>query len=204
MLRDIPARPPFAAPTKPMARRTVALGMMLVLLVAAAIRLPGLPMKDISFIDEGSQLQEGRFLASVAAAALGRLGIPWQPGGDPEFASVEGLQFPTRWGELRGEPLLSARLLHSAFLGLAMLLLGERPLAGQMVSALSGIATVALAFSIGRRLYGPAVGLAAAAALAVSGWHAIYSTQAWPRRTPSSYLPSRSAPSWLMIASVSC
>lgn len=59
-----------------------------------------------------------------------------------------------------------------------MLVLSERPLAGQMVAALLGIATVALTFSIGKRLYGPAVGLVAAAALAVSGWHAVYSTQA--------------------------
>lgn len=154
------------------------MGLLAILLVATAIRLPPLPTKGISFIDEASHLLEGRFIASVATAALGLLGVSWPLATDPEFASIPGQEFPTRWGPLRGEPPLTGRPLHTALLGFAMLVLSERPLAGQMVAAMLGIATVALTFSIGKRLYGPPVGLVAAAALAVSGWHAVYSTQA--------------------------
>ncbi len=159
-------------------RLAVWLGMLAILLVAAAIRLPPLPTKDISFADEGSHLQEGRLLASLGAAALNGVGLAWPVGGDPAFAPVPRLEWPTRWGPLRGEPLLSVRPGHSALVGLAMLLAGERPLAGQLASALLGVATVAMVFAIGRRLYGPPAGLLAAGALALSGWHALYSTQA--------------------------
>ncbi len=152
--------------------------MLVILLVAAAIRLPPLATKGVSFVDEGFQLQEGRFLASVAIAALDTVGLPWPAGPDPQFAGTEGLETPTRWGPLRGHPPLSGRPLHTALMGLAMLLAGERPPAGQLVSALLGIATIAMVFSIARRLYGSPAALVAAAALAVSGWHAIYSTQA--------------------------
>ncbi len=160
------------------ARLASCLGILAILLVAAAIRLPPLPTKGVSFVDEGFQLQEGRFLASVAVAAMGTVGIAWPVGLDPDFATIDGLATPTRWGSLRGSPVLTGRPLHTTLLGLAMLLAGERPVAGQMVAALLGLATVAMVFAIARRLYGSASALVAAAALAVSGWHAIYSTQA--------------------------
>lgn len=154
------------------------LGMVAILLVAAAIRLLPLPSKGVSFVDEGYQLQEGRFVASVAMAAMSTVGIQWPVTHDSDFAAIDGFETPTRWGSLRGSPPLTGRPLHTALLGLAMLVAGERPVSGQMVSALLGLATVAMVFVIARRLYGPAAALVTAAALAVSGWHAIYSTQA--------------------------
>ncbi len=142
------------------------------------MRLPPLPAKDISFIDEGSLLQESRFIASAASSVIGRAGLQWPAGSDPLFLHVPDAEWPTRWGSVRGESPVTLRPVHTILVALAMLVAGERPVAGQMVSAFLGIASVAMAFAIGRRLFGLPAALLAAAALAVSGWHAIYSTQA--------------------------
>lgn len=151
---------------------------MVIPLVAGAIRLPPLSYKDISFFDEGFQLQEARFVASLARSLLDRAGLPLGWRADPPFERVEDLGWPTRWGTIRGEPPLTQRPVHQILQGLAMVVGGERPFAAQFVSAGLGLATVAVVFLIVRRSSGVEAGLVAAAALAVSGWHALYSTQA--------------------------
>jgi hypothetical protein len=66
---------------------------------------------------------------------------------------------------------------HAILIALGMLVLGKIALAGQLVSALSGIGTVLTTFAIGRNGWGPRVGLAAAVLLAISGQHLVYSRE---------------------------
>lgn len=153
------------------------LALVAILLVAGAIRLLPLSYKDISFIDEGAQLQEARFFASLASGLLERAGVPLEWSADPPFDRVEGLGWPTRWGMLRGDPPLTQHPVHQILQGVAMLLAGERPFAAQLVSAVLGTATVGLVFRVVRLYSSVEAALLAAAALAVSGWHALYSTQ---------------------------
>ncbi|MBZ0252944.1 MAG: glycosyltransferase family 39 protein, partial [Candidatus Methylomirabilis sp.] len=71
-------------------------------------------------------------------------------------------------------PIYVARPLHVGMIAAAMLALGPVPYAGALVSAILGTLTIPLVFAIGRRFYGPLAGLAAAAALAFSGYHLLY------------------------------
>src|SRR5215475_7488755 len=58
--------------------------------------------------------------------------------------------------------------LHSLLLALSFKLFGQGMWQARLVSVLCGLATVMLTYNLGRRLYGPAIGLLAAAFLCVA------------------------------------
>src|SRR5205823_6889743 len=76
-----------------------------------------------------------------------------------------------------GHPPDIAKPGHAILLAIAFLLLGKGAFAGGLVSALAGIGTVVATWAIGMRGWGPRVALPAAALLAVSGEHLVYSRE---------------------------
>jgi 4-amino-4-deoxy-L-arabinose transferase-like glycosyltransferase len=141
-----------------------------ILVVAAVIRLWGLGAQPILYFDSGVYLGEGAFLASAAqhaAAAVFSSG----PGN-----LLEHVAQSTATGVDGHSPDI-AKPGHAILLAIAFLLLGKNALAGALVSALAGIGTVAVTYAIGVRGWNARVGLAAAAMLAISGQHLVYSRE---------------------------
>ncbi|MBI2911777.1 MAG: glycosyltransferase family 39 protein [Chloroflexi bacterium] len=147
-----------------------------ILVVALAVRFPALPQKGIVHWDEAMMLQQARFVASGARLLLARAGVALPEG--QFLRPATGFESETRWGKLRGFQNFYNKPGHTLLLAVGLLAAGEYPWAGQAVSAALGIATVALVFTMARRAWGPGAALVAAAGLAVSGWHAVYSAQA--------------------------
>ncbi len=150
--------------------------MLVVLVVAFAVRFPALPQKGIVHWDEAMLLNQARVVASGARLVLARAGLVLPEGQFPRPA--EGFETETRWGKLRGFQNNYQKPGQTLLLALGMLVAGEYPWAGQAVSAFFGVLTVALVYAMARPRWGTEAALLAAAALAVSGWHALYSAQA--------------------------
>lgn len=149
---------------------------LIILMVAVGVRFPALPQKGIVHWDEAMMLQQARFVASGARVMLAQAGVSLPEG---EFLRpAAGFETETRWGKLRGFQNFYNKPGHTLLLALGLLVAGEYPWAGQAVSAIFGVATVALVYTMVRRAWGTAAALVAGASLAVSGWHALYSTQA--------------------------
>jgi hypothetical protein len=167
-----PAEHPAAAQAnRPAAVRARGQWLLLaVLALAAVVRLWGLGSQPILYFDSGVYLGEGAFLASAAQRAAS--GLFSQAPGNP----FERLAQATETG-VDGHPPDIAKPGHAVLLAMAFLLLGKSALAGGLVSAIAGIATVATTYAIGVRAWGPRVALTAAALLAVSGQHLVYSRE---------------------------
>src|SRR5207302_3990293 len=144
--------------------------LVAIVALAAAVRLWGLGAQPVLYFDSGVYLGEGTFLASAAqraATALFNAG-PANP--------IERMALATEIGVDGHSPDI-AKPGHAILLGLSMLLFGKTALAGGLVSALAGIGTVAATYAIGMRGWGPRVALPAAALLAISGQHLVYSRE---------------------------
>src|SRR5690242_4659959 len=152
--------------------RTIPSGLALVMIVAlaAVVRLWGLGSQPILYFDSGVYLGEGAFLASAAQRAVTAVVSP-APGN-----LLERVARATEAGTDAHPPDIG-KPGHAILLAIAFLLLGKSALAGGLVSALAGIGTVAVTYAIGVRGWGPRVGLPAAALLAVSGQHLVYSRE---------------------------
>jgi len=154
------------------------LPILAILVVAAAVRFPALPQKGIVDWDEASYLSHARLVASGARAVLTRLSVELPAG---EFMRpASGFEADTRWGKLRGEPTSQHRPSHTLSLAFGMLFLGEYAWAGQAVAASFGVLTVAIVYVFVRSAWGTAPAILAAAVLAASGLHALYSAEALP------------------------
>jgi 4-amino-4-deoxy-L-arabinose transferase-like glycosyltransferase len=142
------------------AAEAAALGM--VLLVAALFRLPMLGhVPNGLFLDEASRGFDAFALLQTGAD---QYGVRW-----PLFP--EGLDDYT--------PVLYTLLVIPAISGL-----GLTEVAVRLPAALVGIATVGTSYLCGRALFGSAVGLIAAALVAISPWH---------------ILPSRTGAEWVLL-----
>jgi len=144
--------------------------LLAILAVAAIVRLWGLGGQPVLFFDSGVYLGEGAFLASAAQRAVSALVSP-SPGGP-----LERVARATQDGT-DGHPPDIAKPGHAVLLAISMLLLGKTALAGALVSALAAIGTVAVTYALGMRGWGPRVALPAAALLAISGQHLVYSRE---------------------------
>jgi 4-amino-4-deoxy-L-arabinose transferase-like glycosyltransferase len=140
------------------------------MLVAAVARLWGLGGQPILYFDSGVYLGEGAFLASAAQRAAAAL-VSQAPG-----SPLERVARATQEGTAGHSPDI-AKPGHAILLALAFLALGKGALAGGLVSALSGIGTVAATWAVGMHGWGPRVALPAAALLAISGQHLVYSRE---------------------------
>lgn len=141
-----------------------------ILLFTAIVRLWGLGSEPILYFDSGAYLGEGGFLASAAersTAALFSAG-PANPLQRVALSVASGTD---------GHPPDIAKPGHAILLAISMLLVGKTVLAGALVSSLAGIGTVAATLAIGLHGWGPRVALPAAALLAVSGQHLVYSRE---------------------------
>jgi Dolichyl-phosphate-mannose-protein mannosyltransferase len=141
-----------------------------VLALAAVTRLWGLGSQPILYFDSGVYLGEGAFLASAAQRASSALVAPGP--GNPLERVARAVENGTD-----AHPPDIAKPGHAILVAIAFLLIGKGALAGGLVSALAGIGTVAATYAIGMRGWGPRVALPAAALLAVSGQHLVYSRE---------------------------
>jgi dolichyl-phosphate-mannose-protein mannosyltransferase len=145
--------------------------LLLILVLAAGLRLWGLGSHPVLFFDSGVYLGEGTFLASAAERAVGGL-VGRGPGGP-----LERVVQATQQGTL-GHPPDIGKPGHAILLALGLLLLGGNPLlAGGLVSGLAGIGTVAATYALGLVGWGRRVAIMAALLLAVSGQHLVYSRE---------------------------
>ncbi len=158
-----------AATAGPQARRRNLL-ILAILVFAAVVRLWGLGSEPVLYFDSGVYLGEGAFLASAAQRAAAALASPGSAN------PLERIAQATANGTDAHPPDI-AKPGHAILLAIAFLLLGKTVLAGGLVSALAGIGTVAATYAIGMRGWGPRVALPAAALLAISGVHLVYSRE---------------------------
>lgn len=97
---------------------------------------------------------------------------------DPELAQIDLMHDTVQRGDIRVfYPYISSGQegLYSVFLGLAELAFGGGTLGFRLLSLFAGLLTVALAYSLGQRLFGPLAGLATAGLLAVMMWASLLS-----------------------------
>ncbi|MBV9171594.1 MAG: glycosyltransferase family 39 protein, partial [Chloroflexi bacterium] len=142
----------------------------LIVLLAAVIRLWGLPGQPVLYFDSGVYLGEGAFLASAAQRAATALATSGSAGPLQRVAEA------TAQGTDAHPPDI-AKPGHALLVAASMLLLGKTAFAGTIVSALSGIGTVAATYALGMHGWGPRVAIPAALFLAVSGQHLVYSRE---------------------------
>jgi 4-amino-4-deoxy-L-arabinose transferase-like glycosyltransferase len=161
---------PVEARSAPTSRAAQWTAFWLVLAVAAVLRLWGLGSQPILYFDSGVYLGEGAFLASAAQRAASAV-FSDQPG-----SPLDRIAQATETGVDGHSPDI-AKPGHAILLAIAFLLLGKSAMAGGLVSAIAGIATVATTYAIGVRAWGPRVALAGAALLAISGQHLVYSRE---------------------------
>ncbi|MGI9146233.1 MAG: ArnT family glycosyltransferase [Chloroflexota bacterium] len=152
-------------------RRDLERGALIgVLVLAATVRLWALGGQPLVFFDSGVYLGEGAFLASAAQRAGSALVSPGAPG------PLERVALAVQTGT-DGHPPDIAKPGHATLLAMSMLLLGKTALAGALVSALAGIATVAVTFALGMTGWGASVAVPSAILLAISGQHLVYSRE---------------------------
>ena len=156
--------------------------LIAVLILASALRLWGLGSRPILYFDSGACLGEGTFLQSVAQRTAEALLAPGPPG------PVQRIALATQDGT-DGHPPDLAKPGHAVLLAISMLLLGKSVLAGALVSAGAGVATVAVTCALGMLGWGPRVAVPAGLLLAISGQGLVYSRE--PLVSPSSRLPQR-------------
>src|SRR5262249_14976320 len=136
--------------------------LVTVVLLAAVPRLWGLSGAPLLYFDSGVYLGEGAFLTSAVQRAATAALI----GGNVPRALESGTD---------AHPPDIAKPGHAILLAISMLLLGKTVLAGGLVSALSGIGTVAATYVLGNQGWNRVVALFAALLLAISGQHLVYS-----------------------------
>lgn len=124
-----------------------------VLLLAAGLRFYRIPDLGLTHWDEGLYAAAGRLLTFQGFQAL------------PALRTIQ------------------APPLFSILAGLSQGVLGRTDWATIAVSAAAGTMTVYLTYVLGKRLYGPEVGLLAALFMAVSPYHVIYSRMALTETT---------------------
>ena len=136
------------APPSPRVSRAERRAIIGIVLLAAAVRLWDLPRLELSHFDEGVYAYWGQKA----------LGPPWP------------WQYPYR--ELYSPPLFPT------LVGWSYVVVARSGPSAVLPSALLGVATVAVVWWLGRRLFGPAAGLVAAALLALDDLHITYSRAA--------------------------
>ncbi len=157
---------------------TVALGLLIVLL-GALIRFEGITSRGPRSFDTGSYILEARWLVSTLQSVRESLRT--------KILEMQTREDSWRFAEqmrlirerTRGVEPRYARPGHPLLIAPAIWLVGDTPWVGALVSAVTGTLTLVVVLVIGTRLYGPRAGLMAALTLAVSGYHVLYSTQAW-------------------------
>lgn len=146
-----------------------------ILLLAAGLRLWGLAGQASFFYDAGTYLSEARFVAGAAQRAFGALLSPDSGPANPLERVVRAAEAGPP-GE--GHPPEMAKPGHTLLLAVAMLIVGQTPFAGLLVSAVAGTATVAATYALGALAWNRQVAVAAALLLAVSAQHLVYSREA--------------------------
>src|SRR5207244_13461612 len=106
----------------------------------------------VLYFDSGVYLGQGAFLASAAQRAAAAL-VGSGPGNP-----LERVALATQDGTDAHPPDI-AKPGHAILLAISMLVFGKTALAGALVSALPGIGTVAVAYAIGLRGWGPRVAI---------------------------------------------
>jgi hypothetical protein len=144
--------------------------LILILVLAATVRLWAIGAQPVLYFDSGVYLGEGAFLASAAQRAAAALVGPGP------LSPLERAALATQDGT-DGHPPDIAKPGHAILLAISMLVFGKTVLAGALVSALAGIGTVAVTYAIGMRGWGPRVAIPAALLLAISGEHLVYSRE---------------------------
>lgn len=137
-----------------MDRRLIIYILILTFFLGAA--LWGLSGQNFFDPDEGYYLQGGKTFRA-AAVYVWREAFGPAPGGFKDFLAAAG-----------GDVPVGAKHGFLPLVGLAMLLLGVKPIAGQAVSVLAGLLGIMAVYHMARRLGPPGAGLGAALALAVS------------------------------------
>lgn len=136
-----------------MDRRLIYIPIITLFLGAA---LWGLSTQNFFDPDEGYYLQGGKTVHAAAVYAWRKAFGP-APGGFKDFLAAAG-----------GDVPVGAKHGFLPLVGLSMLLLGVKPIAGQAVSVLAGLLGILAVYHMGRRLGPPGTGAAAALMLAAS------------------------------------
>lgn len=143
--------------TQPVAPKTVLFWLAAILTVATIVRVAGLRNQGLLLWDEGYYMLEARY---------------WIHGA----SDIEG--FVT--GRSPGTAPYYGRPLHVIVVAIAMSLVGDDPIAGQLVSVTTAILTILIVFFLGTLLVSVRYGLVAAGMMAVLPYHIIYSRMILP------------------------
>ena len=152
---------------------------LLILILGALLRFDGITSKGPRYYDTGAYVLEARWIVS----SLRNIRESLRAKADEMRSGEDDWQFDEQMRRIRSnteglEPRY-ARPGHPTLIAPAIWLVGDTPWIGALVSAVTGTLTLLVVFALGSRLYGPRVGLMAALLLAVSGYHVLYSTEAW-------------------------
>ncbi len=154
-------------------------GLLLVVLLAAALRLGGITRVGIRFDDEGAYVGDARLwhrclLTVTDADALGDV-VRHDKKAFQRRLQNHGVDFTARYRKpVQGYTFIGAA---------TMFLAGDRPAALLMLNAVCGVLTVLVIYWIGSSLFSRSVGLAAALLLAVSPYHLLYCRSAFTDAT---------------------
>ena len=163
-------------PDSPGLARGAAAGLLVLVLIAGAgIRLRHLDRAGPFVWDDAVHLLEGRWVHTGAVAARASAGRWLEERRTGEDRWKLAPEMERLAAETRGIPLSFPRPAFAALVALAHAGTGGADWSGALVTAIAGIATLPLVAWIGWRLWGPAAGLLAAAALALCGYHVAYS-----------------------------
>lgn len=136
-----------------------------ILFIAAALRFYNITEKGLFSYDESYLLTFSRAALRFAKLAVDNLAPMLQGTVEPSTLIAQVLRDSTAMSFYLSKPMhLSLALLGAWIFGGADYSVG-------VLMAILGVATVAIAYLLGRRLYGVGAGLLAAGLLAVSPWH---------------------------------
>jgi Dolichyl-phosphate-mannose-protein mannosyltransferase len=156
------------------AKRSLCL-LFLIVVLGGTLRFHGIQDRGPSFFDDGIYTLEGKWIYSFSKALISgfqrkleevrlRRNLYSFEGEAKRFQqNIEGA--PPVWGR-PGFSLLTA---------LCMSIIGPRPFATSVVSALFGTLSILGIFLLGRAMFDETVGLLAALFMAISGYHLVYS-----------------------------
>lgn len=160
--------------SKPPSGRTIAVGLVVILVLAALLRF-------YNSLDKGLWEWDAAFYANIAKAPV--LTVRWAAANWDNLRSGSvGLGDLKNYLFNRGvSGFPGVKPGHTLLLALTFALLGVEDYAVQVMSAVFGLLVVALGYKLGRRFFGSEVGLVAAATLAVSGNQVYFSRSGYPQ-----------------------
>ncbi|MBZ0252712.1 MAG: glycosyltransferase family 39 protein, partial [Candidatus Methylomirabilis sp.] len=157
--------------------RSARLLLLLCLLAGGLLRFWHITERGPFVWDEGIYHQEGTWIYSGlgnVADSL-RLRLEERRTGRDLWKADE--QFRALGEKADGVAVWSARPARVWAIGLTMFLTGNKPWVGPLLSAVYGVALILLVHHIAARWWGRDAAVASAAALAVMGWHVLYSRE---------------------------